>query len=301
MKRAFIYALCEPGTRTVRYIGLTYDVNMRLQQHVTDTIKQRTYTGRWLAGIVKGGQAPGLIILSEVSHEEGTTEETRFIRNARMLGMKLTNATDGGEGVINPSAETRQKESQSKKLMYAQHPELREKFIQRMKRCWRDPEFRAKRKKTLLANQTPESRQNFRDAMKAKNSRPEVRAKISAAVKARWADPEYRARRAAAFAKPGSYEKRCAAAKERSERPAIKDASRALHKKLWADPKFKAENTARIKSACSTPDSHARRSAAQKKRCATPEHRAKIRARWADPVFRAKTVAAMKKVKQKHL
>lgn len=266
MKRAFVYALCEPGTRTVRYIGLTYDVPMRVKQHITDTIKQHTYVGRWLSGVVKSEKAPEVIVLSEVSREEGPAEEIRFIRNARMLGMRLTNATDGGEGVINPSEETREKESRAKKRMYEERPELREKFVRLMKRCWKDPKFRAKRKKTLMANRTPEWRRNFSAVMKAKNSQPQVRAKISAAVKARWTDPEYRARRAAAFAAPGSYEKRCAAAKARSDKPDVRAASRRRHKKLWADPAFRAENTARIKAACSTPESHAKRCAAQKKR-----------------------------------
>ena len=115
MKTAIIYALCEPGTRTIRYIGMTtVGTSRRLRQHCKESSRLRgTYLGNWLRSL--GEKIPSLIILSEVPQELWEDEEARYIKAARCLGMNLVNATEGGEGLVNPSPEVREKMSLARK------------------------------------------------------------------------------------------------------------------------------------------------------------------------------------------
>lgn len=107
MKNTFIYALCEPGTRTVRYIGKADAPEKRLQRHLRyNSIKTETHLGRWLRSLVSKGKIPALIVLAEVPRDSWQEEEIRYIRSARILGLNLTNGTDGGEGGLNPTPET---------------------------------------------------------------------------------------------------------------------------------------------------------------------------------------------------
>lgn len=114
MKRetVIIYALCEPGTRTVRYIGQTDNIKRRFQDHLSVSKKKRSHLGCWIQSL--GEQKPNLVVLSEVAARDRDAEEIRFIKAARILGMRLTNATDGGGGCPNPTPETRRKMSAAK-------------------------------------------------------------------------------------------------------------------------------------------------------------------------------------------
>lgn len=97
-----IYALCEPGTRTVRYIGKANDAKQRLRQHIHESrgyLGGRTHRDRWILSVLDRGLRPEVLILLETSISEWRQDEQRFIAGARMLGMPLVNATDGGDGV----------------------------------------------------------------------------------------------------------------------------------------------------------------------------------------------------------
>lgn len=96
MKTIFVYALCEPGTRTIRYIGKTINLIRRFKTHQKISVTYKTHLGNWLRSL--DGQAPNLIVLREVPESEGSAEEIRYIKAARMLDFQLTNATDGGDG-----------------------------------------------------------------------------------------------------------------------------------------------------------------------------------------------------------
>lgn len=99
MATTFIYALCEPGTRKVRYIGKTSTTSKkRLSRHLHETIKLDTYMGRWLRLLRSHEKVPTLVVLKEVEGD-GNDAEKRYIRYAKGLGMRLVNATEGGEGV----------------------------------------------------------------------------------------------------------------------------------------------------------------------------------------------------------
>lgn len=99
MANTFIYALCEPGTRTVRYIGKANDPKRRLREHINRAARTNTHLGNWLRSLLSLGEKPSLVVLREVSTEQWELAEERYIRLARGIGMCLTNATDGGDGV----------------------------------------------------------------------------------------------------------------------------------------------------------------------------------------------------------
>lgn len=107
----FIYALCEPGTRTIRYIGKSGNPRKRFFEHLDKSFRNRkpTHRSNWIDKLKIQGQSPELLILKEVPLSEWEWWEQCYIRNARMLGFDLVNATDGGEGMKNPSFETRKK------------------------------------------------------------------------------------------------------------------------------------------------------------------------------------------------
>lgn len=104
----FIYALCEPGTRIVRYIGKSDNPKKRLGAHVRVSSEFTRHLGRWLKRLARSKQVPNLVILAEVPRRSWESEERRYIAAARMLGMDLVNSTDGGEGVT-MTPETRKK------------------------------------------------------------------------------------------------------------------------------------------------------------------------------------------------
>lgn len=108
MKPVFIYALCEPGTRTVRYIGQTLNPEKRFREHVWHSRKRRTHLGNWIRELQRRGVRPNLVVIREVPYSDWPEAERSFIRIARGLGMRLVNSTEGGEGVV-PTSETRKK------------------------------------------------------------------------------------------------------------------------------------------------------------------------------------------------
>lgn len=98
MKTTFIYALCEPETRKVRYIGKTNNLKTRFGAHLRQSSKKKTPLGDWLQGLLIREEKPTMILLRKVEGD-GSEAEMRYIRLARGCRMALTNATDGGDGV----------------------------------------------------------------------------------------------------------------------------------------------------------------------------------------------------------
>lgn len=91
----FIYALCEPETGEIRYIGKSNDPNARLSGHIRDEeINRRT---NWIKHLRARGKAPELSVLLEIPLPEWGTWERAFIKFFRGAGCDLVNATDGGD------------------------------------------------------------------------------------------------------------------------------------------------------------------------------------------------------------
>lgn len=99
MKTTFIYALCEPETRTVRYIGKANEPEKRFKSHVQKSVRQKNHLGNWLRSLQFKNAVPDMVILREVEYDKWQEAEERYIRLARGCGMRLVNSTDGGEGI----------------------------------------------------------------------------------------------------------------------------------------------------------------------------------------------------------
>lgn len=150
----FIYALCEPNSRAVRYIGKANKPKRRLQGHLSKSIRAKTHLGNWLRILVANGTKPAMVVLREVSVEQWKMAEERYICLARGLGMRLVNATDGGEGIT-------------------MTPEIRSKISASRRGQKVSPETRAK----IGASLTGELNYLFRRKLTS-----ETRAKISASM-----------------------------------------------------------------------------------------------------------------------
>lgn len=113
MKTTFLYCLCEPGTRTVRYVGKSDKPKRRLGNHLVAARKgQETYACRWMRQLLAAGTKPDLFFLGEIPLSGWESAEKNLIAAARALGMSITNTTEGGDGVVNPSPEARERQRQ---------------------------------------------------------------------------------------------------------------------------------------------------------------------------------------------
>ena len=94
MKKYYLYYLIDPNTNEVRYIGITYRPEKRLNEHLSLAKKQKTYKDNWILKLAENNQRPILKIISESeSKEEIVSMEINGISNFS----GLTNATTGGE------------------------------------------------------------------------------------------------------------------------------------------------------------------------------------------------------------
>lgn len=112
MKTVFIYALNDPTRQHLgktRYIGKAVDPYRRYELHLDFNYREKTHKANWIRSLLRVGQTPILEILDEVPEAEWALWEREWIRLYRALGFSLTNATDGGDGVFNPTEATREK------------------------------------------------------------------------------------------------------------------------------------------------------------------------------------------------
>ena len=93
-KTIFIYALTDPETGFVRYIGKSVSPKRRFRAHLSD--KSRTYRTNWICGLATRGLSPNLVILEEVHVAEGSSTEIQWIAHFGHVG--LVNGTNGGDG-----------------------------------------------------------------------------------------------------------------------------------------------------------------------------------------------------------
>lgn len=106
-----IYALRDPDTLDLRYIGKAVDPAKRLRQHLQlgQLNRYRSKKNSWLKGLAAQGRVPYLEIVDEVEAERANEAEIYWIDWYRSQGAPLTNGTDGGDGgaVTDPDARAR--------------------------------------------------------------------------------------------------------------------------------------------------------------------------------------------------
>lgn len=104
----YIYGLYDPRDNELRYVGKSIRPAQRLTNHLSEHAKN--HRGHWLAELSAAGLRPVLRIIDSVSLDaDWQTIERRYIAGARATGCRLTNGTDGGDGVPGLSPESRAK------------------------------------------------------------------------------------------------------------------------------------------------------------------------------------------------
>jgi len=129
--KAYIYVLRDPRNNAVRYVGFTQKtLSKRLSGHVSQR-NGKNHRAHWIKQLYDLGLRPIIqpIFTWDDPGIKWQLVERNWIKELRAIGWKLTNTTDGGEGMLgySPSIETRQKHSAA--ITGRKHsPEAREKI-----------------------------------------------------------------------------------------------------------------------------------------------------------------------------
>lgn len=86
-----IYALCEPDTDEVRYVGKTVSPNTRLAEHLYNETGKRNPKTVWVQSVRKRGLRPSMITLEVVAEPDALIAERKWINHHLGIGAKLTN------------------------------------------------------------------------------------------------------------------------------------------------------------------------------------------------------------------
>ena len=105
----YIYALCDPRDDSIRYVGRTVNLKDRYKNHLR--AKWGTHRCCWIKGLKEFGLKPKMTILEIVEESECRESEIWWIMHLRENGCDLTNHSDGGDGLLNPTPDTRKKMS----------------------------------------------------------------------------------------------------------------------------------------------------------------------------------------------
>lgn len=109
-----IYALVDPRTGDVRYVGASVDLKRRVREHMHRSKRLDSHSARWIRQLLDEGFRPGVWQLAVIEGEWQEVER-RWINIFRGL-FDLTNIMDGGEGAsagVPKSPETRRKMSEA--------------------------------------------------------------------------------------------------------------------------------------------------------------------------------------------
>ncbi|ODS51368.1 MAG: hypothetical protein ABS40_21210 [Agrobacterium sp. SCN 61-19] len=94
-----VYTLSDSRSRDeIRYVGITKNPDARLSQHKGD--KGRSHKACWVRSVLRdGGSLVMKAIEAGLTWEQATSREVAIIADFRSRGVRLTNSTDGGEGI----------------------------------------------------------------------------------------------------------------------------------------------------------------------------------------------------------
>lgn len=242
-----IYALHDPRTYALRYIGWAYDPERRLRDHLKCAPKERSYKANWLRQIIALGSVPMLSILQTGMHGWAEAEKD-WIAYFRRMGAPLTNLTDGGDGMPGYRWTEEQLQRLRNRVITSQHREniAKARRGKPLSKAHRDT-LSAKRKgqpltepqrQRLIASHAgkplSEAHKNaIRTTLTGRTFSVETLRKMSAAQKNRQRrslSPEHRAKLAAAkLGKPGTpwtaeHRSKVKATKDKQRRENIKKA-----------------------------------------------------------------------------
>jgi NUMOD3 motif len=201
-----IYTLSDPTTHEVRYVGLSTRGMVRPRAHLSPSVLTReTHKNHWLRALVAKGKRPIIAVVAawdSIAFEELCGAERYWIRYFRDNGSPLTNATDGGEGTVNPPPDIRAKNGSARRGVRLSL-ELRARMSASRRGRPLSEEHRRRIGEGNMGHQTSDAtRAKIGAANKGRKLSAEHRAKLSAAssasLKGRPVTPETRAKIGAA-------------------------------------------------------------------------------------------------------
>ena len=95
----FIYALQDPITKEVRYIGKTKNPKMRFYNHMNKRHNEKTHKRNWIESLKSKKLKPIMIIIDEVNNDSWKFWEKYWINQFIVWGFNLVNHTSGGDGL----------------------------------------------------------------------------------------------------------------------------------------------------------------------------------------------------------
>lgn len=96
----FIYVLKCPKTDVVRYVGKANKPKERYSAHMfSGNRTQSSYKRNWIDSLKREGLKPVLEVIKEVPIKEWKRWEKYYVSYYRDKGCRLTNITDGGDGL----------------------------------------------------------------------------------------------------------------------------------------------------------------------------------------------------------
>lgn len=95
MESIYIYALRDPRTEEVRYIGKSNNPRKRLSQHLRGD-KINRHKDSWIRELRREHLSPELVILEETTPERWEQRERYWIKKGLEMGWPLTNISEGG-------------------------------------------------------------------------------------------------------------------------------------------------------------------------------------------------------------
>jgi len=110
MSKNLIYVLIDPRNGEFRYIGMTKNGVSRPKEHTKESKYGDTHKARWIRKLQSLNLKYKIGILQELKRlDQLAAAEIKWISFYRGCGARLTNATDGGDGLLNPTKEVRAK------------------------------------------------------------------------------------------------------------------------------------------------------------------------------------------------
>jgi len=193
----------------VRYVGKSsHSVTKRLSRHMADARDgYKTHKATWIRSMLRIGKIPSIETI-EIVDGNGCNAERKWIAFFKNNGVDLTNATEGGEGIVGykQSAETKRKHSEGIKKFYQTHrrynygkpPSLEtrakiglahkgtrrsEESKKRMSEARKGIVFSAEHLKNLSESHSGSKHQNY-----GKRLTDELKKKISESIKIAWTE-----------------------------------------------------------------------------------------------------------------
>lgn len=95
MRKIYIYALYEDGKEEYRYIGKTYNLKLRLKEHIREafSVKLPTHKINWIKSVINNGKNINIKCIEEANEDNWQEREKYWISKYD----NLTNSTEGGE------------------------------------------------------------------------------------------------------------------------------------------------------------------------------------------------------------